>query len=110
MEKITTKEVMSVSELAGYLGIAIVTVYKKAEKGNIPGFKLGGLWRFRRDAIIGWMKEKEEIQKLKNISFPKRLDMLGSMIREGFKKAGYTQKDIPHLIAEVREKRKNANA
>ena len=34
------------------------TVLKKAEKGDLPGFKLGREWRFRQEDIVAWIEEK----------------------------------------------------
>jgi len=34
------------------------TVIKKAEKAELPGFKLGREWRFRQEDIVRWIDEK----------------------------------------------------
>jgi excisionase family DNA binding protein len=34
------------------------TVVKKAEKGDLPGFKLGREWRFRQEDLLRWIDEK----------------------------------------------------
>ena len=34
------------------------TAYPLAAEGKIPGFKVGGSWRFRRDEIEGWIDKK----------------------------------------------------
>ncbi|MDZ7924044.1 MAG: helix-turn-helix domain-containing protein [Marinagarivorans sp.] len=33
------------------------TVYRLAQKGEIPAFKLGGTWRFRRSELDAWIAE-----------------------------------------------------
>ena len=33
------------------------TVIKKAEKGELPGFKLGRGWRFREEDILRWIEQ-----------------------------------------------------
>lgn len=45
-------EVLTASQVAALLKIHPRTVYNLARKGSIPGRKLGGSWRFRRDAIL----------------------------------------------------------
>ena len=101
------RDVMSVKELAEYLGIALITAYKQVEQGLIPGFKIGGLWKFKKSEIDNWMLEKQELEEFKKLSFGGKIDFVGKKIREGFERAGYTQRDIPRLIAEVRaEKRR----
>ena len=39
------------------------TAYKLALAGEIPGFKVGGSWRFQRQEIANWIKRKVEEQK-----------------------------------------------
>lgn len=102
----TLSAIMDINEMAGYLGLSPVTVIKKAEKGEIPAFKIGSLWKFRADTIEKWLNEKEEAAGFDRLSFEKKVDFTGRKIREGFERAGYKQEDIPRLIAGVREKRK----
>ena len=47
--------VMTVDEVAAYLRIPRGSVYKLAQRGKIPGQKVGRHWRFRREAIDGWL-------------------------------------------------------
>lgn len=37
---------VGVNELAAYLGVSTQTAYVYAKSGQIPGFKVGRLWRF----------------------------------------------------------------
>lgn len=34
------------------------TIMKKAEKGELPGFKLGREWRFKQEDIVAWIETK----------------------------------------------------
>ena len=63
----TTKEgvimpthVMTVEELAGYLKMKTVTIYKHAQEGKIPAFKVGSKWRFKKETIDRWIEEQEK--------------------------------------------------
>ena len=47
--------VMTVEEVAEYLRIPRGSAYKLAQKGMIPGQKVGRHWRFRREAIELWL-------------------------------------------------------
>ncbi|MDO9140469.1 MAG: helix-turn-helix domain-containing protein [Methylobacter sp.] len=38
-------------EVAAYLKINERTVYRLAASGDIPAFKVGGSWRFRKDTL-----------------------------------------------------------
>lgn len=33
------------------------TVYRMARKGVLPGFKIGGEWRFKKDLIDRWIEK-----------------------------------------------------
>ncbi|MDO8602558.1 MAG: helix-turn-helix domain-containing protein [Candidatus Omnitrophota bacterium] len=53
------KQVMTVKEIAEYLGVHPMTIYKYVKDGKIPAFKIGTSWRIRRDSIKKWMDENE---------------------------------------------------
>lgn len=53
----TDPPVMTVDEVAIYLRIPRASVYKLAQKGKIPGQKVGKHWRFRRETIDQWLSE-----------------------------------------------------
>ena len=42
---------LSVAETAAYLGLSPKTVYSWAEKGTIPAYKVGRVWRFDRTEL-----------------------------------------------------------
>lgn len=52
------KMVMNLREVAGYLGVHTSTIYKYAQKGSIPAFKIGSDWRFPKKHIDQWIDEK----------------------------------------------------
>jgi len=49
------KKVMTVKELARYLNLHIMTIYKLAKEGKIPAFKVGGRWRFKKKLLDEWI-------------------------------------------------------
>ena len=55
------EEIMTLKEVAEYLKLAEKTAYRLAAEGKIPGFKVGGSWRFRKDAIENWIDQQTEI-------------------------------------------------
>jgi excisionase family DNA binding protein len=60
-------EILTIREVADLLKINEKTAYKLASAGRIPGFKVGGSWRFQREEIGNWIKRKvEEQQRGKN--------------------------------------------
>ena len=52
--------VFTVHELARYLRMKPLTIYKHASSGRIPGFKVGSHWRFKRETIDNWIKTQED--------------------------------------------------
>ena len=46
------EEIMTPSEVAALLKIHLKTVYKLAEKGAIPGSRIGRSWRFSRNDVL----------------------------------------------------------
>lgn len=55
-----TDEIMTISEIASYLKITEKTTYRLVSEGKIPGFKVGGSWRFNRLEIQAWAKAKDK--------------------------------------------------
>ncbi len=55
---IQAKRVLNIKEVAEYLGIHASTVYKYAQAGKIPAFKIGSDWRFSKKHIDKWIDEK----------------------------------------------------
>ena len=53
----------SLKELAEYLNIAEKTVYSYAQKGQIPGFKIVGNWRFDPEDIKAWVEAQKSETK-----------------------------------------------
>ena len=47
-------DVMTVREVAGYLKVKARTIYRLVSQRAIPGFKVGGSWRFRKSEIDQW--------------------------------------------------------
>ena len=52
----TTRDVMTVDEVAGFMRVSRETVYRLALRGELPGRKIGRVWRFRKDAIHKYME------------------------------------------------------
>ena len=54
------KEVMTLREASQYLGISPDTLYKYLNEDQIPAFKLGNRWRFKKDLLDRWIEKKSE--------------------------------------------------
>ena len=55
-----TESAMTVREVATYLNVNEKTVYRLAQRRELPGFKVAGAWRFRRDDIDRWIEEQKQ--------------------------------------------------
>lgn len=51
-------EILTIEEVAAYLKAGKRTVYRLAANGQIPAFKLGGTWRFRRGDLDRWIASR----------------------------------------------------
>ena len=51
------KQVLTIKEVAEYLGVHPSTIYKYAQTGQIPAFKIGSDWRFKKELIDQWIRE-----------------------------------------------------
>ena len=61
----TEDEILTLDEVAVYLKAGKRTVYRLAASGEIPAFKLGGTWRFRRSDLDQWIASSiSNIKKL----------------------------------------------
>jgi len=45
--------------VAKFLRLPLSTVYKLVQDKKLPGFKVGKHWRFRRETLLEWIKERE---------------------------------------------------
>ena len=48
--------IMTLREVAQYLGLHVMTVYKLTREGRVPAAKIGGQWRFKRDVLDEWLE------------------------------------------------------
>ena len=46
--------IMDISEAADYLHIKKWTLYRLVKRGKIPGIKVGGQWRFKKEVLDVW--------------------------------------------------------
>ena len=54
-----TDEILTLKEVAEYLKLAEKTAYRLAAEGKLPGFKVGGSWRFKREDVLLWIEEQK---------------------------------------------------
>lgn len=58
------EEVLTLSEASRYLKVHKATIYKLAQQGGLPGFKVGKVWRFKKDRIDDWVDRRSNYKEL----------------------------------------------
>ncbi len=50
---------MTVKDVATFLNVDEKTVYRLSQKGDLPGFKVAGAWRYQRSDIQSWIDARK---------------------------------------------------
>ena len=56
-------EILTLKEVAAYLKLAEKTAYRLAAEGKLPGFKVGGSWRFKKADVENWIEQRKTDEK-----------------------------------------------
>ncbi len=56
---------LSVEAVAKRFGVNSTTVYRLAQRGVLPGFKVGGQWRFSEAMLESWVADQVTVERLK---------------------------------------------
>jgi excisionase family DNA binding protein len=51
-------DVLTTAQLAEWLQVEEPTIAELAEAGDLPGRRLGGEWRFAREAVLAWLANR----------------------------------------------------
>ncbi len=54
------KPALTVKQVADLLAVNERTVYRMAQAGKIPAFKVSGTWRFMEEDIRRWIEEQKQ--------------------------------------------------
>ena len=60
-----TNAYLSVEQVARRFGITTSTVYRLAQRGILPGFKVGVQWRFSPDMLESWVADQVTLERLR---------------------------------------------
>lgn len=65
--------ILNIEEVAEFLRVSDRTVRRLLAADELPAFKVGGAWRFRREDLTAWIEEriakgKEDLQELDSAS------------------------------------------
>jgi excisionase family DNA binding protein len=58
------KDLLDTDDVAAYLGVGSVTVWRWCRDGSLPCLKIGREWRIRREALEGFLKRSERSETL----------------------------------------------
>ena len=58
------KDLLHTEDVAAYLGVGQVTVWRWCRDGNLPCLKIGREWRIRREALEGFLERSERSETL----------------------------------------------
>ena len=50
---------MTVRDVARHLNVDEKTVYRLVQRGELPGFKVAGTWRFKKPDLDAWIEEQK---------------------------------------------------
>ena len=53
-------EVLTIKEVAEYLKVNERTIYRLAASNDLPGFRVGNAWRFKRSDLDTWVLKQTE--------------------------------------------------
>ena len=56
-------EILTIAQVAQYLNLHQLTVYKLVKQGNLPAFKVGGQWRFPKKVLDRWIRQEIKRKK-----------------------------------------------
>ena len=65
----TTKkdtQIMTVEEVADFLKLSKITIYKLVKKGQLPGFRVGNSWRFRKETVLEIISQQTDTDSKKD--------------------------------------------
>ena len=48
-------QIMTLKEVAKYLGVHSMTVYRLLKERKLPGFKVGGQWRTKKEVLDNYL-------------------------------------------------------
>jgi excisionase family DNA binding protein len=55
-----TEQILTLKEVATYLKLTEKTAYRLAAEKKLPGFKVGGSWRFKASDLEDWIEQQKD--------------------------------------------------
>jgi excisionase family DNA binding protein len=57
------ENLITTEQVAAYLKVDKFTVYRLVMQKDLPAFKVGNQWRFRRSLVDAWLSHKSNLKK-----------------------------------------------
>ena len=57
-------KLLTIQDVSKEIGMHPMTVYRFAQRGLLPGFKVGGRWRFERKLMNSWLVDRVQVNRL----------------------------------------------
>ncbi len=54
-------QALTVRDVAVYLNVDEKTIYRLAQRGDLPGFKVAGAWRFQSADLQRWIDQRKRL-------------------------------------------------
>ncbi len=51
-------QIMTLKEVAKYLGLHPISIYRLIKTSDIPAMKIGGQWRFKKEILDEWFSKQ----------------------------------------------------
>jgi len=52
------ERLLSVDDICEYFGVGRETVYKWIDTKELPAYRLGRLWKFKKEEVDKWLKKR----------------------------------------------------
>lgn len=81
-------QLMTLQEIADYLRLTEVTVYRLLKRRNIPAVKIGRSWRFEKAEIDAWLRNKSIVAEISILVIDDE-ELIGELFKETLKELGH---------------------
>jgi len=93
-----TPEILDAREAGDYLRLNEQTVRRLARQADLPSFKVGGSWRFRKTALDRWVADQEQASGIRRIIVVEAGEPMRTLLQRTLERTGYGLEIVSHLL------------